>query len=35
MEQSPSWETDSRSYGQQITKLFRNPNVHYRVHKNQ
>jgi hypothetical protein len=32
MERSSSWKTDSRSAGQEISHLLRNPKVHYRVH---
>jgi hypothetical protein len=34
MEQSPSWEDNSRSARQEILHLFWNPKVYYRVHKN-
>jgi len=33
MEQSPSWEANSRLAGQEIFLVSFNPKVHYRVHK--
>jgi hypothetical protein len=33
MEQSPSWETDSRSASQEIPRLLWQLKVHYRVHR--
>jgi hypothetical protein len=33
MEQSPSWESDSRSASQRILRRLWNPKVHYRAHK--
>jgi hypothetical protein len=33
MEQSPSWEADSRSASQEIPSVLCNPDVHYRVQK--
>ena len=33
MEQSPSWEANRSSAGQEITHIFSNPNVIYRIHK--
>jgi hypothetical protein len=30
---SPSWEADSRSASEEIPRILRNNNVHYRVHK--
>jgi hypothetical protein len=35
MEQSPSWQANSHSAGQEIPRLLRNTKVHYRVHKSQ
>jgi len=34
MEQSPSWEANSRSTIQEIPRLLGNQKAHYRVHKN-
>jgi hypothetical protein len=33
MEQSPSWEADSRSASKEILHLLWNSDVHYHVHK--
>ena len=33
MEQSPSWEANRFSASQEIPRILRNPNVHYRTHK--
>jgi hypothetical protein len=33
MEQT-SWEVDSRSFGQETSRLSRNQKIHYSVHKN-
>jgi hypothetical protein len=32
MEHSPSWEANSHSASQEISRLLWNPNVHHRVH---
>jgi len=34
MEESPRWQVDSHSTGQEISHLLWNIEVHYRVHKN-
>jgi hypothetical protein len=34
MEQSPSWEADSHSANQKISRLLWNQKVNYRVHNN-
>jgi hypothetical protein len=33
MQQNPFWEAYSRSAGQEIANILRNPKVNYRVHK--
>jgi len=33
MVQSPSWEANWYAASQEITRISRNPNVHYRTHK--
>jgi hypothetical protein len=33
MQTSPSWEADSSSADQEISRILRNPKVHYRVHQ--
>jgi len=33
VEQSPSWEANSRSASQEITHILCNPKVHYQIHK--
>jgi hypothetical protein len=33
MEQSPSWEANSSSASQEIPRMLRNTEVHYRIHK--
>jgi len=32
-EQSPSWDADSYSVSQEISRPLRNPKIHYRIHK--
>ena len=33
MQQSPSWEANRFSASQEIPRMLRNLNVHYRIHK--
>ena len=33
MVQSPSWEANRFAASQEITRISRNPKVHYRIHK--
>jgi hypothetical protein len=33
MKQRPSWEANSFSANQEILRISRNPEVHYRIHK--
>jgi hypothetical protein len=33
MEQSPSWEANSFSASQEISRILWNPDVDYRIHK--
>jgi hypothetical protein len=33
MKQSPSWETNRFSDSQEIPRILRNPELHYRIHK--
>ena len=33
MEQGPSWEANRFSVNEEIPRVLRNPNVHYRIHK--